>query len=103
MSPTPITLQTRVRHAFDISFTKAQTEMLAIDEQAGYYYVLNQTSGRVWELIAESDTAHGTLVTVEDICERLCREFSVDTDTCQREVIHLLQDLQEAGLVKVDD
>lgn len=90
-----ITPQTRLRRAVDIPFTKVHDEMLALDEQAGYYYVLNETSSRVWELVAESTT-------VEEICERLCQEFSVDAETCQREVLLLLHGLHEAGLVQVE-
>lgn len=68
--------------------------MLALDEDAGYYYVLNETSSRVWELIAEP-------ASVEAVCERLCQEFSVDADTCLREVLHLLHGLHKAGLIKL--
>jgi hypothetical protein len=101
---TPITPQTRIRRAVDIFFTKADDEVLAIDEQAGYYYAMNETSSRIWELIAEPfDTAQGRPATVEAICARLCQEFSVDAETCQREVIHLLNGLREAGLVQMDE
>lgn len=95
MTPT-ITPQTRIRRAVDILFAKVDDDMLAIDEQAGYYYAMNQTSSRIWELIAES-------ATVEEICERLCQEFSVDADTCLREVTDLLHGLHDAGLIQMDE
>lgn len=95
-TPTQITTKTRIRRAVDIPFAKAHDEMLAIDEQAGYYYAMNETSGRIWELIADP-------ASVEAICTLLCQEFNVDADTCQREVIHLLHDLHDAGLVHIMD
>lgn len=96
MTPTTITSKTRIRRAVDILFTKADDDMLAIDEQAGYYYAMNETSSRIWDMIAAP-------ATVEEICERLGQEFSVDADTCQREVLHLLHGLHEAGLIQIDD
>ena len=96
MTTTLITPQTRVRCAVDVPFTKVHDEMLALDAEAGYYYVLNETSSRVWELIAEP-------IAVESVCDRLCQEFSVDADTCQREVLHLLHGLYEAGLIQINE
>lgn len=96
MKSITITPKTRICRTVDIPFAKVHDEMLALDEQAGYYYVLNETSNRVWELIPE-------FVVVEEICERLCQEFSVDAETCQREVLLLLHGLYEAGLIQIDE
>jgi hypothetical protein len=104
MTPPTLTPQTRLRRAVDIPFTKVHDQMLALDEDAGYYYALNETSHRVWELLAEPfDTAQGKPTTVESVCARLCQEFSVDPDTCQREILHLLHGLHEAGLVQISE
>ena len=70
-------------------------ELLGIDSQAGYCYSLNETAGRVWELIAEP-------MTVSEICSRLRKEFAVDEQTCKRETISLLQQLTDAGLAGID-
>ena len=91
-----ITLGTIVGRAVNIPFAQVHDEMLAIDEQAGAYYVLNETSGRVWELIAEP-------VSAGHVCRKLYEEYDVDEATCQREVLQLLGDLRKAGLVRVID
>jgi len=85
-----------VGRAKDIPFTKLDDELLAIDPQGGYCYSLNDSAGRVWDLIA-STTA------VEAVCAQLCLEYAVDAAVCLNEVIKFLQDLHNAGLVSVQD
>jgi hypothetical protein len=85
-----------VNRAVDLPFTKLDKEMLAIDEKAGYFYSLNDSAIRVWELI-------GNPITVSAICARLCEEFTVDENTCREDLLHLLQSFQDAGLLEVKD
>ena len=94
MEQSRIALSTIVGRTSDVSFARVHDEMLALDEQAGYYYVMNETSSRIWELIAEP-------VPVSAVCDRLCEEFVVDHATCQREVLQFLQALLEAGLLRL--
>ncbi len=77
-------------------FSNVDDKLLAIDEQAGYLYRLNESAGRLWELIGESTA-------VSAVCARLRQEFAVDQETCLREVLQLLQRLHEASLVQVED
>lgn len=85
---------TIVRRGKDIPFSQLDDELLAIDAQAGYCYSLNETAGRVWDLIA-------TPLSLDAICAQLQREYTVDEATCERETITLLQGLCDAGLVQV--
>ena len=78
----------------DIPFSQLDDELLAVDAQAGYCYVLNETAGRVWDLIAAP-------MSLEAICAQLQKEYHIDEQTCRREVTTLLQGLFDAGLVKV--
>lgn len=78
----------------DIPFSQLDDELLAIDAQAGYCYSLNETAGRVWDLLA-------TPMSLEAICAQLRRVYVVDEQTCRREVTALLQGLCDAGLVQV--
>lgn len=70
--------------------------MLAIDAKAGYCYSMNESALRVWDLIADPTPVDG-------VCARLLREYAVEPDVCRREVIELLQNLLDAGLVRVED
>jgi hypothetical protein len=85
---------TLVRRGKDVPFSQLDDELLAIDAQAGYCYSLNATAGHVWELIA-------TPISLDAICAQLRREYTVDEQTCRREVTTLLQGLCDAGLVQV--
>jgi hypothetical protein len=87
---------TRIQRSKDIPFSQLDDELLAIDPEAGYCYSLNETAGRVWELITHP-TAIGA------VCAQLRKEYTVDDATCLREVLALLQTLCEAGLVRVLD
>lgn len=87
---------TTVRRGKDLSFRQLDDEIVAIDEQAGYCYSLNESAGRIWELIA-------TPLSLESICAKLRAEYKVDEQTCMRETIAVLQGLRDAGLVDTSD
>ncbi len=91
-----IDLNSIVSRAVEAQFKQLDDELLAIDEQAGFLYSMNETASRVWELIAQPSA-------VSNVCSHLRRTFAVDKATCQREVLVLLQELHEAGLVQVND
>ena len=96
MTSTKIHAGSIVRRTADMPFSNVDDELLAIDEQAGYLYSLNEPAGRLWELIGEPTA-------VSAVCARLRQEFAVDQETCLREALQLLQGLHEAGLVQVED
>ena len=75
-------------------FSTFGEETLAIDEQAGLCYSLNVSGSRIWELISGPTS-------VDTICARLRQEFAVDKATCRRDVLHLLERLHAAGLIKL--
>jgi hypothetical protein len=83
-----------IKRIKDLSFSRLDDELLAIDSQAGYCYSLNETAGRVWDLIAFP-------LSIEEICSRLRREYAVDEETCLKKVTTLIEALIEAKLVEV--
>jgi len=85
-----------VQRAKDVPFSQLDDELLAIDAQAGYCYSMNESAGRVWELIE-------TPVPVSTVCARLRQEYVVDGATCLDQVVALLQGLCDAGLVMTSD
>jgi hypothetical protein len=89
-----LSAQTIVRRGKDFAFSQLDDELLAVDADAGFCYSLNESAGRVWNLIA-------TPMSVEAICAQLVHEYRVDEQTCRREVTALLQGLCDAGLVQV--
>lgn len=94
MKATEITLETVVSRAVDLPLAQLDDESLALDENAGYYYVFNPTATRVWELIQQP-------MVVDNVCARLLEEFEVDEATCRREVLDLLRKFGEAKLLRI--
>ncbi len=69
-------------------------EALIIHLTSGSYYSLNAVGTRVWESI------DGTR-TVEDIARIIQDEYDADFDVIETEVMALLADLVQEGLVQV--
>lgn len=63
---------------------------------AGTYYGLDEVGGRVWTLIQEPRE-------VAEIREALLREYEVEPERCERDLISLLQQMADEGLVEVTD
>lgn len=96
MKPQEITIDSIVCRKSDVVFSKLDDELLAIDSQAGYCYSLNETAGRIWDLISVP-------VAVVDLCSHLRAEFTVDEQVCRNEILLLLKGLLESGLIQVVD
>lgn len=96
MKSQEINIDSVVCRKSDVVFSKLDDELLAIDSQAGYCYSLNETAGRIWDLISVP-------VTVGDLCAQLGSEFAVDEHECRDEVFVLLRGLLESGLIQVVD
>jgi hypothetical protein len=70
-------------------------EAVILDLKAGVYYGLNATGTRVWNLIQQPRT-------VEQVRDAILDEYDVDADDCERDLLALLQDLQNRGLVRAE-
>ena len=71
-------------------------ETVILNLETGQYHGLESVGSRAWGLLAEGTT-------VARIHAVLCQEFDVDADTCRDDLMHLLRDLAERGLVEVRD
>ena len=69
------------------------TETLAHLED-GTYYGLNAVGARIWDLIQEPTP-------VREVCEQLVREYDVETETCQRDLMAVLRDLADHHLIEI--
>jgi hypothetical protein len=71
-------------------------EVVMMSLRRGKYYGLDAIGTRIWQLL-------GTPSTVAAICDVLQQEFDVDTETCSRDVVALLEQLAAEGLIEVRD
>ena len=72
--------------------TDGETAILELE--GGVYYGLDRTGTAVWRRIREP-------VTVEAVCRDLDVEYAADPATLRADVLRLLGELVEAGLVEV--
>lgn len=60
----------------------------------GKYYGLDEVGSRVWALIQEPKT-------MSELQNVLLSEFDVEPWVCERDLNHLIQELEEVGLVQI--
>jgi hypothetical protein len=66
---------------------------LISSDRTGECYGLEALPRRIWELFPLTGT-------VSELCDRLLSEYDVDRDTCEREVLELLNDMAREGLIR---
>jgi len=71
-------------------------EAAILNFSSGLYYGLDEVGARVWKLISEPKS-------VIAIRDSIVEEYDVDPDRCERDLIALLTELADKGLVKVDE
>jgi hypothetical protein len=62
--------------------------------QSNTYYTLNEVGSRIWDLIQKSTR-------VSAICDDVVARYDVDSSRCYADVVALLRDLNDAGLVEI--
>lgn len=69
-------------------------EAVILQLESGVYFGVNAVGAAVWALLREPRS-------VEEIQEAILKEFAVDAERCQREVLALLRELEAEGLIEV--
>jgi len=85
---------TRVEVTSDQVSSELDGEEVILNLRDGTYYGLNEVGARIWSLIQEEEV-------LDQVRDRLIEEFDVETEQCERDLIHLVQELHEAGLVEI--
>ena len=67
-------------------------EVVILNKNDSVYYGLNDVGGRIWQLIKEPQN-------VTDLIDILMEEYDVDQEQCTNEVLALLDDMAEKGLI----
>ena len=70
-------------------------EVVMLSLQRGEYFGLDKIGSRIWELIEHT-------VKVDEVRTILMDEYEVDEETCLKDLIEFLDDLQNKGLVIVN-
>lgn len=68
-------------------------EAAILNLKAGVYYGLNEVGARIWKLIHEPKR-------VSEIRDAILEEYEVKPDQCDADIMVLLQDLLDNGLIE---
>jgi hypothetical protein len=69
-------------------------ESAILNLKAGVYYGLNEVGSRIWKLIQEPKR-------VGELRDAILEEYEVEPRRCEADIIALLRDLLENGLIEV--
>ena len=73
-----------------------QDESVILDVQSGTYYGLNDVGASIWSMIQNPTP-------VSDLQAAILAEYDVTPDECNRDVLDLLHQLCEIGLVHIHE
>jgi hypothetical protein len=89
-------LNSVVRRNPQISTAPLVDELVMLDVNRGAYYGLDEIASYIWEQLEAPRQ-------VADLCRHLLEVYEVERQTCQRDVLELLESLHDKGLVLSDD
>jgi hypothetical protein len=67
-------------------------EIVALNIEKGACYGLNTVGSRIWSMLASP-------IRVDDICAKLLADYEVESKTCERQVLDLLEELRAEGII----
>ena len=74
--------------------TTLQGESVILNMKSGVYFGLNPVGARIWELVQQP-------ISVELIQHTIISEYKVESERAKSDVLGLLKQLSDAGLVEV--
>jgi hypothetical protein len=76
--------------------TNLEDEAVILNLKEGVYYGLNPVGARIWSMLQQPRR-------VGAILEALLDEYEVAPESCEQDLLRLLQDLAARGLIEVKD
>lgn len=72
-----------------------EDETVILGLKDGVYYGLNNSGAFIWNLIQEPKT-------ITEIRDAILEEYNVEKDICEQDLMKLLHELLDKGLIEVD-
>ena len=69
-------------------------ETVILHFDSGNYFGLNDVGTLVWKMIEQPRS-------ISDLRDAILSEYEVEPDQCERELLNLLEELRERGLIEV--
>ena len=93
-TPQPVTLAHRVHQSSEVLVQEIGGEAVLLDLESERYFGLDPVGTRGWQLFADEPT-------LEQVHRTLCEEFEAEPDRIASDLLLLVGQLSEAGLIKV--
>ena len=93
MSPT-ISLRTTVVATSEQVSTRLEDETVLLELKKGTYYGLNAVGTLIWEMVQQPQS-------IEALYCAVVERYDVEPETCKRDVLRLIEEMQVAGLVEI--
>jgi hypothetical protein len=93
-------MQDKIKLDSVIAATKDQVscdlggEAAILDIKSGIYYGLDSIGARIWNLIENPKS-------VKEVLDVLLQEYEVEAKRCERDLLDLLEELEDKGLIEV--
>lgn len=71
-------------------------ETVLLSMESAMYYGLDEVGSRIWELVREP-------ILVSDLRDAIEREYNVEPERCEADVLGFLRELAAKGLIEVTD
>lgn len=94
-TPPPVTLDQRAGRSDEVLAQEIGGETVLLDLASEQYFGLDPVGTRIWELLADTPP-------LRQVHETLCAEFEATPERIRDDLIALMQQLRDAGLVRVD-
>ena len=86
--------RSRVRRIQDCAYQVIEGETLIVRPRDRQLHLLNETGSALWNWME-------SILSVDDLVDRLCAEFEVEASEARTDVLAFLETLRERGLVEV--
>lgn len=73
-----------------------EEQTVLLNVEAGKYHGFNEVASKIWQIIESP-------VKVNQICDQLIHEFDISREQCELEVLGFLKQLNDAGLIMLND
>ena len=89
-------MESRVGPGSDVLFKDVGGEAVVLNLETGKYYGLDEVGARMWTLLNEKKQ-------VKEVYQALVKEFEVSTDQLEHDLLSLVNQLANNGLLQVDE
>jgi hypothetical protein len=90
-----LTLDASVHIPDTVTFSFVEHSAVLLNKQTNQYYILDEVGARLWGLLQDGKSLRDGLLL-------LLEEYEVESSRLELDVLELLEDLRQHGLVEVD-